>query len=233
MLKNYITNSKIADNKNIRYEKKFSCNEEQYNTFLSWLYNYTDLRKKFSKRNVKSIYFDTDNFDSAKDNIAGISIRQKYRLRWYNDDLNSIFLEIKKRNNFYNKKERVRINLKKKNIFEYSSSELLNEILQHSNVLKINNLKPIIIISYDREYYENIDGIRLTIDKNLKFSRIFGSDSLKNLFHTNYTKYILELKFGISNSSQVINFLKKAKFVNTRNSKYMLGLNSFGIVYNY
>jgi SPX domain protein involved in polyphosphate accumulation len=233
MLKNYINNSEKLDFDEKRYEKKYVCDVYRFNNFLSWIYNFTDIKKKYSKRNIKSIYFDNYNFDSAKDNLIGLSNREKIRLRWYNNDLSQSILEIKKKIDNFNQKNKQTIEFKKKNIFDYNIFSLMKELNTQTKIISEKNLNPIILISYDREYYENINGIRLTIDSNLTFNRILGSNKTNFSKRIKYPRYIIELKFGQDSNYQILNFLKNANFINTRNSKYILGLSTLGIVFHY
>ena len=233
MLKNYINNSEKLDFDEKRYEKKYVCDVYRFNNFLSWIYNFTDIKKKYSKRNIKSIYFDNYNFDSAKDNLIGLSNREKIRLRWYNNDLGQSILEIKKKIDNFNQKNKQTIEFKKKNIFHYNIFSLMKELNTQTKIISEKNLNPIILISYDREYYENINGIRLTIDSNLTFNRILGSNKTNFSKRIKYPRYIIELKFGQDSNYQILNFLKNANFINTRNSKYILGLSTLGIVFHY
>ena len=233
MLKNYINNSEKLDFDEKRYEKKYVCDVYRFNNFLSWIYNFTDIKKKYSKRNIKSIYFDNYNFDSAKDNLIGLSNREKIRLRWYNNDLSQSILEIKKKIDNFNQKNKQTMEFKKKNIFDYNIFSLMKELNTQTKIISEKNLNPIILISYDREYYENINGIRLTIDSNLTFNRILGSNKTNFSKRIKYPRYIIELKFGQDSNYQILNFLKNANFINTRNSKYILGLSTLGIVFHY
>lgn len=232
MFKNYIISSKTEKLKNLRIEKKFISDEIHYNKFLSWIYNFTDLKIKYNKRKIHSLYFDTCNFDAAKDNLAGASVREKCRLRWYNNNYNEIYFEIKQKKNSFNSKKRVKIKLLKK-ITDYSIKDLLIELKSQLAIFVTKDLNPVLLISYEREYFENVYGLRLTIDRNLTFSRILGSSLFDNLPRINYGKYIIELKFNEFNSCQIINFLKKGSFTSMRNSKYIQGLYYFGIVHQY
>ena len=86
-------------------------------------------------------------------------------------------LEIKKKIDNYNQKNRQTIEFKKKNIFDYNVFSLMKELNTQTKKISEKNLTPIILISYDREYYENINGIRLTIDSNLTFELWINSPS--------------------------------------------------------
>ena len=69
-------------------------------------YYKTVLLKKYENRTVNSVYFDDLYNTSANDNLSGISKREKYRLRWYNNNfVNNLKFEVKKRINRLNFKE--------------------------------------------------------------------------------------------------------------------------------
>ena len=74
-----------------------NCNLENY--FNNWLNFRNKIKKHHRDRIISSIYYDDENFKTAKDNLDGISNRRKYRIRWYNFDEHFKY-EIKlKRNN--------------------------------------------------------------------------------------------------------------------------------------
>jgi len=58
---------------------------------------------------VNSIYFDDQQFTSCQESLAGISLRTKVRLRWYDQPIacDDIFFEIKFRNGQFTRKQRV------------------------------------------------------------------------------------------------------------------------------
>jgi SPX domain protein involved in polyphosphate accumulation len=82
-----------------RIEKKFILGKYQ-NDKIEKLLLINGFTQIFLPRRINSIYLDTHNFDFAKDNINGVSRRKKIRFRWYNDNLNEIFLEEKNKQNF-------------------------------------------------------------------------------------------------------------------------------------
>ena len=72
---------------------------------------------------VRSIYFE-DNFNSNFDEkVNGYRIRKKFRLRYYNKNINvgPVFLETKGRNLERTYKRRVKINLSNKECFEIAN----------------------------------------------------------------------------------------------------------------
>ena len=90
----------------MRYEIKFILNSIEFDKFKTWLLINTGFVKKYEPRLVNSIYFDDLNNSSANDNLAGVSIREKYRLRWYNKDFSHLAkFELKRRHNRLNYKK--------------------------------------------------------------------------------------------------------------------------------
>ena len=144
----------------------------------------------YQPRKISSIYLDTLNFDFAKDNINGVSNRKKIRFRWYDDDLDNIFLEEKNKQNFQIKKNVSKIfpKINKKTIikdlkkYSYSPKNRFNSL----------NYKFILKISYLRSYWiSNNKKFRATIDHDLKINPI------NNLFfNLDLNETILEFKFS-------------------------------------
>ena len=64
-----------------RYEIKFVLDNSRLSDAMQWLYNETTAIKTYDNRKVNSIYFDDVGFSSVRDNLAGISQRNKLRLR--------------------------------------------------------------------------------------------------------------------------------------------------------
>ena len=65
--------------KNLRYERKFLISSYMKN-FLIHQIKYSKLRffEHHQQRFVNSIYLDTDNLNSYKQNIDGLQFREKY-----------------------------------------------------------------------------------------------------------------------------------------------------------
>lgn len=177
----------------------------------------------FPPRKVNSIYFDTQNFSSIKENLDGISNKKKVRLRWYGklDKLIDPIIEIKSKKGFETKKENIKISELDNLIFR-SLKNL--EIIQNKINERIKTKKtiyPILTTNYDREYYISYnDKIRATVDYNLK------SRFLKNLTQMdiikNFTKVcILELKYPIKSDQYVRSNLKHITLRLSKNSKFI------------
>ena len=174
-----------------------------------------------------SLYFDTLNFKFFKENIEGVGNRIKPRLRWYDDvqenKLNKIDvrLEIKKKKGFVGNKLNYKIG-KYKNIYELIKS--INQFDFQEKISNIVNIQvfPILITSYDREYYLSKDKLfRSTIDTNLKVY------SVKNISHKiPMFKDIMELKYDLSNDNIFRNKFISSNFKlrHQKFSKYVVGI---------
>ena len=78
----------------MRYEKKFKVAKSDFPLF-SGLMIKLKYKKQYQSRFISSIYYDTINFNLYKDSINGVSNRKKYRVRFYNDNLEEINIEEK------------------------------------------------------------------------------------------------------------------------------------------
>jgi hypothetical protein len=216
----------------LRYEIKFILNEEELSEAFSFIKS-EGAFKAYPDRNINSLYFDTLQFDSIRDNLAGISNRQKVRLRWYEKFINNepAIFEIKKRIGRLGCKEKYEIkDLTNSNIYDKSLNEIKNILFE--NIFKNQNILdeiylPTLLVNYDREYYET-DIFRITLDKNISYSNVTLHNILTHYTPLEYKGHILELKFK-PNVKDIIS--KKIKYLNLipkRHSKYLVGMAMLG-----
>ena len=68
-------------------------------------------RTQYPSRKVNSIYFDTKDYISIRQNLDGVSDKKKIRIRWYgnNDVISNPVVEIKSKKGFEKKKESITI----------------------------------------------------------------------------------------------------------------------------
>jgi len=141
--------------------------ENKYKIEIVKLYNLYDYLKKnkariyYPTREINSIYFENNNFDSYHDSLEGKLPRKKIRLRYYPNKNQSI-----KKDKYFE----IKINSIEGKI------KISNKILNYEKLLKFGfydfqygQCYPIVETNYFREYY-NLFNIRLTIDKNIKYS---------------------------------------------------------------
>ncbi len=133
---------------------------------------------------IRSIYFDNYNDKALREKMNGIQKREKFRIRWYDDDLSLIHLEKKmKLNNLCLK---LSVPLTEDNCRALCSekpawmpehpSELVKELYCK---MTLQQLRPRVVISYLREPYIYGPGnVRVTFDSNIRTS-LFHRDFFK------------------------------------------------------
>ena len=99
-------------NKINRFERKWIYKSGNYLNLINCL-----IRSKLyfmpqhPKRNVNSIYFDSLDYSSIKQNLDGVSNKKKVRIRWYDEEkkLLNPLLEIKSKKGSETKKISIKI----------------------------------------------------------------------------------------------------------------------------
>jgi len=166
-----------------RYERKYLLSTNQKNEIISYLKNYL-VEDPYSLSNehytIFSIYFDTSDFSIIRNSIQKPVYKDKLRLRSYKaplDDLDLVFLEVKKKFEGRVNKRRVVMTYKDaKNYIDhyiipkfdnYMDNQIMNEI---DYLRKTNQLEPKTFIRYDRIALMDLnDELRVTFDNNVQF----------------------------------------------------------------
>ncbi|NQZ14067.1 MAG: polyphosphate polymerase domain-containing protein [Alphaproteobacteria bacterium] len=219
-----------------RYEMKFVLDESRLSQAVSWLYSTTGAREAHPKRTVNSIYFDDPGYSAVRDNLAGISQRRKIRLRWYHDDkkenINSVHLEVKYRDGRLGGKDRFDTHGLEKELLDLKYGDLFQRV--HSSLggdrsfLADDYFFPTLHVSYEREYYEGLDGVRVTFDRSVQFSSPLPHMKLSESQVISYPQSVMEVKFPAERRSAVVQSLRALNLTPKRHSKYLVGLAAFG-----
>ena len=172
-------------------------------------------------RNVNSIYFDDMNLSNISENLAGISKRVKYRVRWYgeNNSLKNPHFEIKSKRGFETQKQI--ISLKKFDNINYNIKNNLNYLTNFVNdkIVLGKILLPTLLINYRRIYLISSNNlIRATIDYEIKSKRLL---KFKNQFFCNFNNVILELKYDPNLDWVIRRTLDNIKVRYSKSSKYV------------
>ena len=123
---------------------------------------------------IRSIYFDNIDDKALGEKIVGASTREKFRIRYYNDDLGYITLEKKQKINNMCKKvecsltsdETLDIISGETGFMKDHPSELVRELYTE---MMTQNLRPKVLVSYTREPYIYRPGnVRVTFDYNIR-----------------------------------------------------------------
>lgn len=154
---------------------------------------------------VRSIYFDNADDKALREKIYGVQKREKFRIRYYNDDLSFITLEKKVKYNDLCRKTDAQLK-KSECLMLFSGdtawmrshpSELVRELYSKS---KYQQLRPRVLVSYIREPYIYAPGnVRVTFDSKIRtslFNRSFLRGSVQDISATNSPgDMIMEVKY--------------------------------------
>ncbi len=154
---------------------------------------------------VRSIYLDNYDDKALREKINGAQRREKFRIRWYNDDLSLIHMEKKMKLNKLCLKLSVPLaeeecrQLCKGNVdwMMDHSSELVKELRCKMTLLQ---LRPRVVVSYCREPYVYAPGnVRVTFDSHIRtslFSRSFLEKDMPDISATDIPgEIVLEVKY--------------------------------------
>ena len=161
-----------------RKEKKYKLTLSDQNVLKNKLI-IKGMKLLYPKREVNSIYFDTNNLDFYLNSEEGVLPRKKMRLRWYNKDVKKISKETK----ISSIEER----FKTSEPFSYTKNIFKSDFQLVDNEFGI--LKPQIQITYNREYFF-LNDLRITFDSNIQY---INMAPLNNLI-TKDKECVMEIK---------------------------------------
>lgn len=133
---------------------------------------------------IRSLYFDNAENKALREKLDGIKNRDKYRIRYYNDDTDFIHLE--------KKSKRKDLCIKKSAFMEASQVQALLDgdvewmaesgddlIRELYHKMQQDQLRPVTIVEYERDPFTYPAGnVRVTLDHHLRTS-LYYSDFLK------------------------------------------------------
>ena len=179
---------------------------------------------------IHSLYFDDYKDSSVYTVDSGLSKRYKWRIRYYDDDLNYIVLEKKEKMNSMCHKKSCKLTIDEYqsivdgNILDLvydTEKELIKELAKD---IMIYNYVPKVIVDYERiAFVELITNVRVTFDL-----KIAASYELDKFLSGDYTKFyvqescrnVLEVKFDDILPSYIRNIIESYGFNQTSFSKY-------------
>ncbi len=132
---------------------------------------------------IRSIYFDNGDDKALREKVDGIAKREKFRIRYYNDDFSFITLEKKMKINNLCLKYDARITEKEcRDILDGNldwmkthPQELVRELYAK---MRYQRLRPRVLVSYVREpYIYKAGNVRVTFDSAIRTS-LYNQDFL-------------------------------------------------------
>lgn len=180
---------------------------------------------------IISVYFDDICDTHLHDTIDGNRLREKYRIRIYNNSLDTIKLEVKsKRYNRVNKKSALITVDQMQQLLQGNSIGYGNSMDDPVTLFHIainqRKLLPKVIVAYERKAYVYEPGnVRITFDRNIRASsqvEHFGNPKLvyDNLWQENNA--VLEVKYDEFMPGFISQVLETGNMRQTSYSKYRL-----------
>ena len=154
------------------------------------------------KYKVRSLYFDNYLDRAVMEKFSGISKREKFRIRLYNDDPGFIKLEKKSKSNRLCYKESVLLSQEEcidliNGQYDFLKDKEEPIFMELYAKMNYQNLRPKTIVDYEREaYIYRAGNIRITFDSNIRMS-----NNVKGIFNGNLpttpsaNAIILEIKY--------------------------------------
>lgn len=216
-----------------RAEDKFCCSRTEMELLQRKLE--VVLQADANEENVEgysiiSLYFDDLEDTCYRDTMDGVEIRNKYRIRIYNNSLRTIKLEVKE-------KKDNRIRKKSKTITEEQMNQLIQgECIEESyseddpatlfnRAIQMRGLRPKVIVAYERKaYIYKAGNTRITFDRNVRASNQiyrFGEENIAYDFLREYDD-VLEVKYDEFIPGFLLQLLELGNLQQTAFSKYQL-----------
>jgi hypothetical protein len=183
---------------------------------------------------VTSLYFDDARLSALSDNIDGVSRRAKVRLRWYDSELPgpSAFLETKWRDGQATGKDRVELDLSAP-LETTPLCSLARSLATNAWGASVEALvarpDPVVLVEYERTYYQADGAVRVTLDTDLVFYRQFGSRFIDRRFPVRVRGIVIvEGKVPLGSEPLLTPLLHPLSLRVSRSSKYVMGCHAVG-----
>ena len=162
---------------------------------------------------IRSLYFDNLSDKALKEKIDGVNCREKFRIRYYNDDTSYINLEKKSRLNGLGTKYSARLTDEQSQAIVDGDTDWMKDsddplITELYLKMTYQGLRPKTIVDYEREPYIYGPGnVRVTFDSHIRtsmYAKDFLPDEVWDISATDTPQdMILEVKYDDRPGSQV------------------------------
>ena len=187
---------------------------------------------------IRSVYFDSPTFTCFRENRAGVSTREKYRIRTYDCRDNVIMAEIKIRHADTISKMSTNISRelfesiiqpdrirRQQALIEAAGTGAGNRVIEKYLAKALNEMySPAVLVDYERSaFVYDICNVRITFDRNVSASREF-----KRIFDNALTGrpavedglHILEIKYDEFLPDEIKDVLGGLRLTRSSSSKY-------------
>lgn len=161
----------------MRHELKHRITYEDYlviSSRLKYIAEFDSHAGENGIYHIHSLYFDTISDKILREKLDGVANREKFRIRYYNDDTS--FIRLEKKSKIHGLCDKQSAPITKEQVEELCRGSL--EFLKGSGEplfqelyakMRYQMLKPRCIVDYDREAYTYKSGnVRITFDSNIR-----------------------------------------------------------------
>lgn len=126
------------------------------------------------KYTIRSLYFDTPSDTALREKLDGVSVREKFRIRYYNRNIQEIHLEKKSKLNSLGNKQSAAITAKEAQSIVDGNLDWMKEhphglVRELYAKMQTTGLRPKTIVDYTREPFVYAPGnVRVTFDYNIR-----------------------------------------------------------------
>lgn len=126
------------------------------------------------KYTIRSLYFDTPSDTALREKLDGVSVREKFRIRYYNGNIQEIHLEKKSKLNSLGNKQSAAITAKEAQSIVDGNLDWMKEhphglVRELYAKMQTTGLRPKTIVDYTREPFVYAPGnVRVTFDYNIR-----------------------------------------------------------------
>lgn len=218
-----------------RVEDKYTCSERELALLQARLKAVLQPDKNQVHDNgykITSVYFDDLSDTHLRDTEDGNRLRQKYRIRIYNDSFKTIKLEVKYKRDCRVFKKAKTITLEQLKLLlagqciPDEQPSLDNTITLFNTAISTRGLRPKVIVEYDRAAYVfDAGNVRITLDRNLRASTDFEAFTNNNQAHYESVPgfdRVLEVKYDEFLPGFIARILETGTMNQTSFSKYRI-----------
>ena len=179
---------------------------------------------------IRSIYFDNYQDKALREKLDGISIREKFRIRYYNDDLSYITLEKKVKDGNICQKLHARVTKSECRRLLAGDLSFMREhpaVLVRELYIKMRSqmLRPRVLVSYIREpYIYEAGNVRVTFDSQIRttlYHQTFLEETVTDISAMEQPQNrVLEVKFDAFLPEVIADILQETAVRQQAFSKY-------------
>lgn len=217
----------------MRYELKYVISPIQYMLLKSRLKPFVQPDEHAGADGdyfIRSIYFDSGQYDALNEKIEGVLNRKKYRLRFYNGNSGHCSLEckakaatrIEKTSVPVTEKEAERLLRADRNLEDYQPGSLLGEL---QILIQSHDFKPVVVVDYLREAYVHpLSNLRITFDKEVAAGTVEDCLTKKRCISNVLPQgqMVLEVKYDQYMPEHISRIISSIRPVQTAVSKYVM-----------